>query len=212
MRSRPTRTERRDAARYPPHCYLSNAIQYNFLLYFNLFLKCIYIFCNCSNQSATQNLVFTSMRRSLGRLSSNIFLKSPRTPLDVVESFQHEFIWKTYGLTRHQINPRPFYKACISEPAFSYCIFMSEAIMQGITENIPAGQRRYLIDGTFKVVPAGCFTQLLVIYIQYLDDQVSLLKVSYWKDTSHDFLSKFFACGASFRYYATISYLYIINI
>lgn len=117
-------------------------------------------------------MVYSRVQRTLERLASPTFLKSPKTPLEVIEAFQIESIWANYGLSRHKKQPRPFFKACISEPEFAYCIFASEAIMQGINDNISAGQRRYLIDGTFKVVPLGCFNQLIVIYIQYLEYQV----------------------------------------
>lgn len=135
------------------------------------------LFFFCRNQDGTKHLVYSRLKRTLERLSSRTFLKSPQTPLEVIESFQTEFIWKNYGLSRDKKHPRPFFKACISEAEFSYCIFASEAIMEGITENINVGQRRYLIDGTFKVVPVGCFKQLLVIYIQYLDEQVNIFNI-----------------------------------
>lgn len=41
--------------------------------------------------------------------------------------------------------------------------------MNMIHEKIPVNKRHYLIDGTFKIVPYGCFKQLLVIHLGKFD-------------------------------------------
>lgn len=45
--------------------------------------------------------------------------------------------------------------------------FASSEIINLIEKNIPIGSRDYLMDATFRIVPVGCFRQLLVIYIAY---------------------------------------------
>lgn len=52
---------------------------------------------------------------------------------------------------------------------FSYCIFSSKKIIRMIEEKMDVKDRHYFIDGTFKVVPFGCFTQLLVIHVGKFD-------------------------------------------
>lgn len=80
-----------------------------------------------------------------------------------------EIIWNNFGLTKHADNPRPFFKACIEDGNSSFCIFVSEHCFQIIDDNILEGNRRFLIDGTFKIVPHGCFKQLLIIYVEYVE-------------------------------------------
>lgn len=55
------------------------------------------------------------------------------------------------------------------EDEFAFHVFGSHAIIKLVNENILTGQRNYLIDGTFKIVPRN-FTQLLIIAIEYKND------------------------------------------
>ena len=77
--------------------------------------------------------------------------------------------WSSFGISKHADNPRPFFKACIEEGNTSFCIFASEHSFQIIDDNIIQGNRKYLIGGTFKIVPHGCFKQLLIVYIEYFE-------------------------------------------
>lgn len=112
------------------------------------------------------------MKRGWQYLTSKIFVKSPKTPLEVLEAFQNEEIWYRFGVTKHQ-ESAPLFKACIQEDNFSYCIFSSDKIKALIKEYIPPKHRTYLLDGTFNIVPQGCFKQLLILYINYFDEKVS---------------------------------------
>ncbi|XP_073848252.1 uncharacterized protein [Musca autumnalis] len=80
-----------------------------------------------------------------------------------------EAVWEAYGKSQDMENPRPFYTACIVEDEFTYCIFTSQKSLNLIVDNVTDNQRKWLIDGTFSIVPSGCFTQMLVIYIEYCD-------------------------------------------
>lgn len=97
------------------------------------------------------------------------YITSPNSPIDVINAFQRQSIWNSFGITLNKQNPRPFYTACIAEENFSYCIFTSFHIIEMIKENIAPNNRCYLMDATFKIVPHGCFNQLLIIYITYFD-------------------------------------------
>lgn len=77
---------------------------------------------------------------------------------------------KNYGMTKHDnidMPSTPFYKQTYECKEFSYCIFASDNIINGIISNIPIDRRHYLMDATFKVVPFSPFRQLLIIYVEY---------------------------------------------
>lgn len=47
--------------------------------------------------------------------------------------------------------------------------FSSEKIIKIIEENINPDRRNNLMDATSKIVPVGCFSQILIIYVEYLN-------------------------------------------
>lgn len=50
------------------------------------------------------------------------------------------------------------------------CTFLvSETIIDLIKKNIDPDRRKYMLDGTFKIVPIGVFKQLLILYVEYHD-------------------------------------------
>lgn len=78
-------------------------------------------------------------------------------------------IREKYGKTldkRHKL-----YFGSVVKPLFAFHVFVSFAVIQMIKKHIikeKFQQRRYLMDGTFKVVPRK-FNQLLIIAIEYKD-------------------------------------------
>lgn len=42
-------------------------------------------------------------------------------------------------------------------------------------------RKKYLIDATIKIVPHGCFRQLLVVYIEYFDEVKFLIYIQILK-------------------------------
>lgn len=78
-------------------------------------------------------------------------------------------IFDTYCKTMHTDIRELFLDYLYDGQDFSYCIFTSKKIMQLIEEKIAVEDRHYFIDGTFKVVPFGCFTQLLVFHVAKFD-------------------------------------------
>lgn len=121
-------------------------------------------------QEESQNISFPKIQRGLQYLVSKRFIASPKTPLNVIESFQLESVWNNFGLSKDEVNPRHFYTACIFENEYSFCLFSSLKSIDLVKENIPPGNRTYLMDATFSMVPQGCFKQHLVIYILYFDE------------------------------------------
>lgn len=122
------------------------------------------------NQEETKNISFSKIKRGLQYIVSKGLVTSPKTAVQVIEAFNLENIWTFYGITKDETNPKSFFTACIIEEKFSFCLFSSLKTINLIKENIPPAKRTYLMDATFKIVPQGCFKQLLVIYIEYFEE------------------------------------------
>lgn len=101
------------------------------------------------------------------RYKSNTFPASPINGEQIIDAFQDERVLQSFGFTNHE-NRRKLYKGTIVEEYGTATFFASELVMQMIDENIPKKKRRYLMDATFKIVPVGCFKQLLIIYVEYI--------------------------------------------
>lgn len=79
-----------------------------------------------------------------------------------------------YGISMNK--QHKFYMGSVVKKIFAFHVFASLAIINMIKDKIAPGERTYLIDGTFKIVPRR-FSQLLIISIQY-NDNVSCY--NYW--------------------------------
>lgn len=87
-------------------------------------------------------------------------------------------IFAEYGLSMNR--QHRFYMGSVIKKMFTFHVFASLAIINLIKDKIAPGERKYLIDGTFKIVPRQ-FSQLLIISIQY-EDNVSYQTVAFlWK-------------------------------
>lgn len=116
------------------------------------------------------------MERNLRRYKSKTFPSSPLNGVGVLEVFKQEHINKSFGLSRHDV-PNQFYKGTQVTAAFENTFFASDEVIEMIKKNIPRGERNYLMDATFKIVPIGSFTQLLIIYVEYLGKVRSFQKL-----------------------------------
>lgn len=85
--------------------------------------------------------------------------------------FKKEHIFNHFGLTLQEGHEKtPFFKVCHNSEDFSYCVFGSDKIVNLINENVPNNSnKKVLIDGTFSIVPLGCFKQLILIHIEYYE-------------------------------------------
>lgn len=108
------------------------------------------------------------MCRNLQRRRQQALPQSPQTAVEVECRFREEEIMKAYGNTVHE-SPNVFFKTVFTSKSFSYCIFASDAIIRNINEYIAIDRRNYFMDATFKVCPYGEFTQLLIIYVEYME-------------------------------------------
>lgn len=114
-------------------------------------------------------LLIVDVLRGLQKIRS---LGVPKAPINIAEirsAINRVEIFETYCRTMHTEIRELFLDHLYEGKDFSYCIFSSKKIMQLIEEKIVVRDRHYFIDGTFKVVPLGCFTQLLVFHVAKFD-------------------------------------------
>lgn len=110
------------------------------------------------------NLRFKSVKRQLYRLREKIYPKNPKSCQDFVEMMKDPKIFEQFGKTENK--QHRFYLGSQIKRHFAFHIFLSKATIKMIEEKIPAGERKYLMDGTFSIVPRN-MSQLLVISLEY---------------------------------------------
>lgn len=84
---------------------------------------------------------------------------------EIREAFNRSEIFNVYCQSNHENNREIFFDQLFEGLDFSYCIFSSKKIIELIEVKIDESERHYLIDGTFKVGPFGCFSHLMVIHV-----------------------------------------------
>lgn len=95
--------------------------------------------------------------------------KAPQNVKEIREAINRTDIFDMYCKTNH-IDKRDIFLDHLYDGAdFSYCIFSSKKIINEIEKHIDVKDREFYIDGTFKVVPYGGFSQLLIIHIGRFD-------------------------------------------
>lgn len=130
-----------------------------------------------SSQDEAKNISFPRIQRGLQNIVSKHLITSPKYAVQIIESFNLENVWSEFGLTKDEANPMHFFTACIIEENYTFCLFSSQKSINLVKENIQPSQRKYLMDATFKIVPKGCFKQLLIIYIEYFEEVSSFYTI-----------------------------------
>lgn len=115
------------------------------------------------------SLRYDKMERNLRRLKNK---KVPRNPInaeDVAKIFADPKNREEFALNLRKTNN--FYIDTIRTNSGEwFSLFASHQLINLVKEHIPPEDRKYLIDGTFKVRPLGNFSQLLVIHIEFKND------------------------------------------
>lgn len=85
------------------------------------------------------------------------------------ETIKNSFLMchQTKDERNEQKKPDEFFNGTIKGDGFSCAVFSSPKTIELIGD-IPPSKRKYFVDGTFKIVPIGPFSQLLIIHIGYL--------------------------------------------
>lgn len=106
------------------------------------------------------------MYRMVSRSRSANLPSSVLDAAQINESFAKPEPLAMYGTTQ---SGHRFFRTAYSCPDFSYCVFASPNVIRWIELRIPANNRRYLMDATFKICPFGVFNQLLIIHVSYAE-------------------------------------------
>lgn len=104
------------------------------------------------------------MERQLHRIRDKKYPERPKSDEAVKIVLKKPEIFEEYGSTLNK--EHPFYVDSVVEDSYAFHVFASFAVINLIKKNIEPAQRRYLMDGTFKIVPRQ-FSQLLIISIEY---------------------------------------------
>lgn len=115
------------------------------------------------------NIPFNKKRRNYARIRSGTTPAGPKTLEDIVSAYENTATMKKYGYTSGD-PPTLFYHGTVNHKDYGFTIFATEFITRQISE---MSERRYFADGTFRVVPSGCFQQLFVVHVE-LQNHVSL--------------------------------------
>lgn len=107
------------------------------------------------------------MERQLRRYKDKPYPKAPKTESEIKEAFTDTTVMKEYGLNLN--NTTPIYIDTVNNGDNCFCLFASLLSIKLIDEKMPAG-RKYSMDATFSIVPHGCFSQFLIIYIEWRNE------------------------------------------
>lgn len=118
-------------------------------------------------------LRFKRIKRNLYRLRDKRYPKRPSTDEEIQKAFENDDISAEFGQTLDK--RRPLYAGSVVEKNnYAFYVFASFGIIEMVKKHIPPDQRKFLMDGTFKIVPRR-FRQLLIIAIEYKNDVRSCL-------------------------------------
>lgn len=114
-------------------------------------------------------LLYEDHERCLQKTRNMGVPKAPESVTEIRSAINRADIFDTYCKTNHIDSRDVFLDHLYEGKDFSYCIFSSKKMIAQIEETIDVPNREYYIDGTFKVVPYGCFSQLLIIHVGKFD-------------------------------------------
>lgn len=120
-------------------------------------------------------LSINKIGRNLKKISNGTLPKSPLTCEDIIDAYKKQSVMFNYGMSLQNetdadaLPSTQFYKTAYKCKGFSYVVFASQNVVNSI-EKIHVNKRKFLMDATFKVCPYGIYKQLLVIYVEHLNE------------------------------------------
>lgn len=124
------------------------------------------IFYKVISEHKDVSLDFYAVERSLQIIRNKSLPKNPLCCTDISRIFEREDVHKMIGTTQRD---EVFYNGCYESNEFNFCIFSSANSIQTFESRIKFGDRIFMMDGTFDVVPIGEFNQLFIIYGVYME-------------------------------------------
>lgn len=111
------------------------------------------------------------MSRQLYRLRDKQYPTRPRTDEDIRDHLKKPEVFEEYGKTLDKLHPL-YVDSIIENGKYAFHVFASFATIEMIQKHIPPAERKYLMDGTFKIVPKQFSKkgQLLILSIEYKND------------------------------------------
>lgn len=103
------------------------------------------------------SLLYEKFARQLTRIRSAGVPPAPNTIDDVINHFARRDGRETFLDYIHKGSD------------YNFMIFSSKRIIALIIKNIEQKKRKFHIDGTFYIVPYGCFEQFLIIHLEKFD-------------------------------------------
>lgn len=108
------------------------------------------------------------MARNLRRYTNKKYPSKPTTTREIKMAYNSFETMQQFGLNLRKTHR--FYIDTVENGGSEFTVFASYEMMNMVEEHIPPESRRYMVDGTFDVVPISHFYQLLVIAIEYKND------------------------------------------
>ncbi|KAJ6642696.1 hypothetical protein Bhyg_07650, partial [Pseudolycoriella hygida] len=137
------------------------------------------------DRKSSKNIQFGRRQRTYQRCQRQGIPRNPKTLDEIKTYLEQEEVLNRIGKTLH-CEPKMFYQQTVITALFAYCIFASESILT----NLPA-ILNMRIDGTFKVVPAGPFKQLLIICVDVSGHSFPLFYVLLTRKTQAAYMHLF---------------------
>lgn len=108
------------------------------------------------------------MARNLRRYTNKKYPARPKNTTEIKQAYGDVATMQEFGFNLRKTNK--FYVDTVQTEGSEFTVFASYDMLGMVNEKIPPEERRYMIDGTFDVVPIRYFYQLLVIAIEYKKD------------------------------------------
>lgn len=111
---------------------------------------------------------FTKVERNARRYKNRKYPKLPKRATDIIKVFDDKVVMNKYGFNLRKT--KRFYIDTIVNGSDFFTVFSSQQIISLVKKFIKPEERKYLTDGTFKIVPLNSYYQLLTINIGYKND------------------------------------------
>lgn len=126
---------------------------------------------NYRRKRGESQLKFKSVSRQLYRLRDKQYPKKPQTDEEIREYLKKPEPFEEYGKTFDKLHPL-YIDSVIEKGKYAFHVFASISTIEMIKTEVPCGRRKYVMDGTFKIIPKQFNKkgQLLIISIEYKND------------------------------------------